>query len=114
MAISDPEALFYLVDIYIEQEKLREALTMLAKALLKHPMMLPLLFKQAQCLFKFKYFEFAVKIVKVCIDLLPTSFEAWILYSECLINLSDVGNALIALDLAPCTPDTSYITLPEP
>ena len=60
MAITDPNALFYLIDIYIARDKLKEALTMLAKTLLKYPMMVHLLFRQAQCLLKFKYFEFAL------------------------------------------------------
>ena len=87
---------------------------MLAKTLLRYPMMVHLLFKQAQCLLKFKYFEYAVKIAKVCIDLCPTSFEAWMLYAECLIELQDLKGALIALDLAPNSPDLPYIDLPEP
>jgi hypothetical protein len=46
--VEDPHALFYLVDIYIEKDKFKEALTMLAKNLLKHPMLINLLFKQAR------------------------------------------------------------------
>ena len=58
---------------------------MLAKTLIKYPMMVHLLFKQAQCLVKFKHFEYALKVSKVCVDLCPTSFTAWMLYAECLI-----------------------------
>ena len=43
--MTDPNALFYLVDIYIYADKIREALTMLAKTLIKYPMMVHLLFK---------------------------------------------------------------------
>ena len=47
LSVEDPHALLYLVDIYIEKDKFKEALTMLAKNLLKHPMLIHLLFKQA-------------------------------------------------------------------
>lgn len=103
--MGDPYALFYLIDIYIEKNKFREALTMLAKNLVKYPMMVHLLYKQAQCLVKFHYFEYAVKIAKVCVDLCPTSFEVWLIYAESLIWLKEIGTALIALDLAPCSQD---------
>ena len=45
MATEDPNALFYLCDIYMDKGKLKEALTMLAKTLIKYPMMVQLLFK---------------------------------------------------------------------
>ena len=45
LSTTDPNALFYLVDIYIYTDKIREALTMLAKTLIKYPMMVHLLFK---------------------------------------------------------------------
>lgn len=43
--MTDINALFYLVDIYIAKDKLKEALTILAKNLLRYPLMVPLLFK---------------------------------------------------------------------
>ena len=101
LSLTDPNALFYLVDIYIAKDKLKEALTLLAKTLLKHPLMVLLLYKQALCLKEFKYFEFAVKIAKVCCDLCPNSFNGWLLYAECAIELHDYETALICLDLAP-------------
>ena len=45
LSMTDPNVLFYLVDIYIYTDKLREALTMLAKTLIKFPLMVHLLFK---------------------------------------------------------------------
>lgn len=45
LSITDPLALFYLVDIYMARDKVKEALTMLAKHLIKYPMMVYLLFK---------------------------------------------------------------------
>lgn len=47
LSMTDPHALFYLVDIYVARDKVKEALTMLAKHLIKYPMMIHLLFKQA-------------------------------------------------------------------
>ena len=39
LSINDPQALFYLVEIYIARDNVKEALTMLAKHLIKYPMM---------------------------------------------------------------------------
>lgn len=50
----------------------------------------------------------------MCVDLCPTSFEGWILYAECLVELSEIKKAMIAIDLVPNGPETPYITLPEP
>ena len=83
LARSDSSVIFYLIDIYIVKDRLKDALTLLAETLLKYPMMVQLLFKQAQCLAKYKYFEYALKVVKICCDLVPNSFEAWFLYAEC-------------------------------
>ena len=63
---------------------------------------------------KFKYYEYAAKLAKVCVDLCPTSFEAWAAYAEALIGIGDLKMALIAFDLAPNAPNLEYITLPEP
>lgn len=41
------------------------------------------------------------------------SFEGWLLYAECMIELADLKGALVAIDLAPNLPDLPYITLPE-
>lgn len=113
--MTDINALFYLVDIYIAKDKLKEALTILAKNLLKYPLMVPLLFKQAVCLFKFKYFEFAAKVAKVCCDLSPNSFEGWLLYSNCMFELQDYHSALISAELAPYNnADIAKVSLPEP
>ena len=71
LARNDPSVIFYLVDIFIAKDRLKEALTLLAETLLKFPMMVQLLFKQAQCLFKYKYFEYAVKVAKICCDFCP-------------------------------------------
>lgn len=90
LSATDPNALFYLVDIYMETDKLREALTMLAKTLIKFPLMVHLLFKQAQCLLRYKHLEHAVKVAKVCVDLCPTSYTGWRLYAQCLIELQEV------------------------
>ena len=47
MSAEEPKLLFYLIEIYIAKEKFKEALTILAKILVKYPLMLHLLFKQA-------------------------------------------------------------------
>ena len=114
LARSDSSIIFYLIDIYIAKDRLKEALTLLAQTLLKYPMMVQLLFKQALCLAKYKYFEIAVKVSKICCDLIPHSFEAWFLYAECQFELRNIKQGLIALDMAPALPDVSFISLPQP
>ena len=39
LALNDASVLFYLVDIYMAKDRLKESLTLLAKTLLKYPMM---------------------------------------------------------------------------
>ena len=63
---------------------------------------------------KYKHFEYAVKVSKVCVDLCPTSYEGWTLYAECLIELQEMQKALLVIDLIPLSEDLPYITLPEP
>ena len=39
LALNDPSVLFYLVEVFIAHDKLKDALTLLAKTLLEHPLM---------------------------------------------------------------------------
>ena len=39
LALNDVSVIFYLVDIFIAKDRLKEALSLLAKTLLKYPMM---------------------------------------------------------------------------
>ena len=114
LALNDPSVLFYLVEVYMAHDRLKDALTLLAKTLLDHPLMVQLLFKQAQCLFKYKYFEYALTVVKTCCDLCPQSFEAWFLYAQCQFELKNIKQGLIALDIAPEQKDILFLSIPYP
>ena len=63
---------------------------------------------------EYKYFEHAIKVVKICCDFCPHSFEAWFLYAECQFELRNIKQGLIALDMAPINPDLQFISIPEP
>ena len=54
---------------------------------------------------RMEYYEFAIKIVQTCVDLVPESFEAWILYAKCCFALKQTKRGLLALDNAPYYPD---------
>jgi hypothetical protein len=60
-----------------------------------------------------EYFEYALKIGKICAEMCPESFEVWNLIAKCYIGLSDIKMVLIALDVAPIYPDIDYVKLPE-
>ena len=49
--------------------------------------MVPLLIKEVACLIRLEYYEFAMKLIEPCVDLVPESFEAWLLYAKCCFAL---------------------------
>ena len=60
-----------------------------------------------------EYFEYALQIGKVCVDLCPESFEAWNLLARCYINLQDLKMALIAMDNSPFIADIPLVEIPS-
>jgi hypothetical protein len=78
---------------------------LLAQGLIEFPLMIPLLIQEVKCMIKMEYFEFAMKIVQSCVDLVPESFEAWLLYAKCCFALKQTKRGLLALDNAPFYPD---------
>lgn len=59
-----------------------------------------------------EYYEYALKIGKMCAQMCPESFEVWNLIAKCYIGLSDVKMTLVALDMAPIYPDIDCVKLP--
>lgn len=64
-------------------------------------MLVQLLYKQALCLHKLECYEYSTKLAKICGDLCPDGFEAWILLAEGLIQLKKIREALVVLDIVP-------------
>lgn len=57
-----------------------------------------------------EYYEYALKLAKICVDLCPESFEAWMLLAECYYFMRKIRMSLIAMDIAPLYPDIEYIS----
>jgi hypothetical protein len=53
-----------------------------------------------------EYYEFSIKIAKVCAEMCPESFETWNLLAQSYSKVGELKLALVALDVAPIYPDT--------
>jgi len=73
----DPLIVTHITDVFLSIEKNKEAILLLADKIKEFPYLVPLLLKQAQAFIKSEYFEYALKLSKICVDLCPESFEAW-------------------------------------
>ena len=58
-------------------DKNKETILMLAGKIREYPYLVPLLLKQAQGFVKSEFYEYALKLSKICVDLCPESFETW-------------------------------------
>lgn len=95
-------------------DKLKEAITLLAHKIKEFPMLASLLLKQAQAFLKYEYYEFALKISKILVDLCPESFECWLVLAESYFHERKFKNALIAIDVAPSYEDINdELVLPD-
>ena len=54
LAQQDPQILFYISEVYMGLDMFREAMSILAQALLEFPQMTPLLLQQVRCLYELK------------------------------------------------------------
>jgi hypothetical protein len=68
-------------------------------------MLASLLLKQAQAFLKYEYYEYALKISKILVDLCPESFECWLVLAESYFHVRKFKNAIIAIDVAPSYED---------
>ena len=104
-------------------DKNKEAILILADKIKEYPYLVPLLLKQAQAFIKSEYFEYALKLSKICVDLCPESFEAWFQLAEVYFHMKKIKmvidfnvnfiQSLIALDIAPHYGDVEYVQKPK-
>ena len=113
-ADDDPLLINIICDALFAVEKIKQAITLLAHKIKEFPMLASLLLKQAQAFLKYEYYEYALKLSKICVDLCPESFEWWLLMAESYFHVRKFKSALIALDVAPSYEDLNEeIILPD-
>ena len=99
-----------LSDALLAVDKTKETIIMLAEKVKTYPYLVTLLLKQSQAFIKYEYYEYALRLARVCVDLCPESFEAWLLLAECYFYERKFKMSLIALDIAPLYQDIQYIS----
>jgi tetratricopeptide (TPR) repeat protein len=104
-AENDPLLISIICDALFTVDKLKEAITLLAHKIKEFPMLASLLLKQAQAFLKYEYYEYALKISKILVDLCPESFECWLVLAESYFHVRKFKNAIIAIDVAPSYED---------
>ena len=67
----------HLCDALLSVDKNKESILLLAEKIREYPYLVPLLLKQAQAFIKSEFYEYALKLSKICVGLCPESFEAW-------------------------------------
>lgn len=96
---------------------------LLARNLTTYPMLAPLLLKQAEAFLKYEYYEYGLKIAKICVNLIPESFEAWCLLANMYFHMRMFKESIVILDIAPYLedpiinqkfPDTSKLARTNP
>lgn len=80
----------HLSDLFLSIDKNKEAILLLADKIKEYPYLVPLLLKQAQAFIKSEYFEYALKLSKICVDLCPESFEAWFQLAEVYFHMKKI------------------------
>lgn len=80
----------HLSDMFLSIDKNKEAILLLADKIKEYPYLVPLLLKQAQAFIKSEYFEYALKLSKICVDLCPESFEAWFQLAEVYFHMKKI------------------------
>jgi tetratricopeptide (TPR) repeat protein len=73
----DPLIATHISDALLSVDKYKESILLLATSIKAYPYLIPLLLKQAQAFIKSEFYEYALKLSKICVDLCPESFEAW-------------------------------------
>jgi tetratricopeptide (TPR) repeat protein len=86
----DPLITTHLSDMFLCIDKNKEAILILADKIKEYPYLVPLLLKQAQAFIKSEYFEYALKLSKICVDLCPESFEAWFQLAEVYFHMKKI------------------------
>ncbi len=56
-----------------------------------------------------EYYEYALKLAQISVDLCPESFEGWVLLAECYFYMRKIKRCLICMDIAPLYDDMELI-----
>ena len=110
LVAEDPILVTFACDALLAIDKVKEAVVLLADKIKEFPYLVTLLLKQAQAFLKYEYYEYALRLARISVDLCPESFECWIALAESYFHLRIFKMALVALDIAPCSPDINYIS----
>jgi len=78
----DPLITVHICDVLLSIDKTKETILLLAGKIKEFPYLIPLLLKQAQAFIKYEYYEYALKLTQISVDLCPESFEGWLLLAE--------------------------------
>lgn len=97
----NPELVWLVWDALFDIGETKEAIMLLARNLKIYPMLAPLLLKQAEAFLKYEYYEYGLKIAKIWVNLIPESFEAWLLLAKTYFHMRMFKESLIILDIAP-------------
>lgn len=104
-AEDDPLLIGLICDALFTVDKLKQSITLLAHKIKEFPMLASLLLKQAQAFLKYEYYEYALRLSKILVDLCPESFECWLVLAESYFHVRKFRQALIAIDVAPSYED---------
>lgn len=88
-------------DSILSVDKTKESIMLLAQKIKEYPMLVNLLLKQANSFIQYEYYEFALELSKVCVELCPESFECWISLAESYFHMRMFTNCLVCIDIAP-------------
>ncbi len=101
----DPLLISLMCDAIMSVDKLKESIILLANKIKEYPMLVTLLLKQANAFIQYEYYEFALELSKICVDLCPESFECWISLAESYFHVRKFTQCLICIDIAPFYPN---------
>ena len=90
LSAQDPRIVTYICDCYIAVDRAKDAIILLASKIKDYPYLIPLLLKQSECFLNTELYEYATKIVKICLEFCPESFEAHYIYAQCLFYEKDI------------------------
>ena len=106
----DPILTVLLSDTFLAINKIKECVVLLAERIKEAPYTVPFLNKQANALLKCEYYDYALKLAKISVELCPESFECWYTLAQCYFKLKQMHLALIVLDICPVYQETNFIT----
>ena len=86
-AEDDPVLVGLICDALIKVDRTKEAIVLLAQRIKEFPMLVTLLLKQANAFIKYEYYEYAILLAKICVDLCTESFECWICLAETYFHM---------------------------